>query len=159
MLSEIFHRLCRRKNNKEEAPNSTKQSYKEVKFMRNGEITYESPYDALEKSIAVSGMSKKEIASILFPNTQKLETAKSRLSRALNPEDKGENLNPDQVIAFMEATRPEDFLYYLCDYFNFTRPVRKSQEDILREVQDGIETTASTLAILIKKVSLLGNNK
>lgn len=159
MLSEIFHRLCRRKNNKEEAPNSTKHSYTEVQFMRNGEITYESPYDALEKSIAISGMSKKEIASILFPNTQKLETAKSRLSRALNPEDKGENLNPDQIIAFMEATRPEDFLYYLCDRFNFPRPIRKSQDDILKEVKDEIKTTASALESLIKKVSLLGDIK
>jgi hypothetical protein len=130
-----------------------------VKYARSGEITYDDPYDAFEKSISLSGTPKKVVASILFPNTRKEETAKSRLSRALNPKDKGENLNPDQIIALMEATRPEDFIYFLCDYFNFPRPLRKSSDDIQKEVHEEIKTMQSTLSILMKKVSLLGDRK
>lgn len=166
MLSKIFHRLCRNKNTNKESLNSMKQHSREVKeemvsYNRNGD--YIDGYDALKRGIRVSGKNDKEVAVILWPprhdakDVEKaINTAKSRLSNMLSGLEKP---TLDKILAIMEASRPDDFIYFLCDYFNFTRPARKSQDDILKEVQDEIKTTASALELLIKKVSLLSNKK
>lgn len=90
-------------------------------------LFYEDIYDAIEKAIASSGKTKKEIASILYPG-RKIETATSLLSRALTPENTDVNLNIEMILTILKETRPDDFIAYLCDEFGFERPIRKDKE-------------------------------
>jgi len=158
-LSKIFPATFRQKNfARKESLNATKPSFGEVKDMVKYErfADYTSAHDALRRSIIVSGVPQKEIASILWPRTQKIDTAKSLLSRALSPET-DVKLNLEQILTIMRETRPEDFIYFLCDQFGFDRPKRKTKEDIRKEVEDEVKNINSTLSILLKKVSLLGD--
>lgn len=121
-------------------------------------LFYESPEDALEKAIIISGKTKKAVASALYPDCQ-IETAKSRLSRALSPEHNDVNISIGHLIAIMKETRPDDFLYYLCDFFGFERPVKKTADKIKRDIQDEIHEINSRLKIIIRSLPAIEDEK
>lgn len=97
-------------------------------------LFYDGPYDALQKSIATSGKPQKEIACHLYPGRD-ISTAKSLLSRAMSPENMDVHLSVEKIEAIMDETRPDDFIFYLCDKYGFERPSRKTKKDIRREIQ------------------------
>lgn len=120
----------------------------------NGYLFYETIYDALQKAIATSGRSQKEIAALLWPGRD-ISTAKSLLSRALSPENTDVNLSPEKLITIMKEARPEDFIFFLCDEFGFERPARRIKKDVRREIEGQVKNISATLEVLVKKLSLL----
>jgi hypothetical protein len=114
------------------------------------ELFYDGPYDALEKAIAASGKNKKTIATMLYPGCQP-ETAKSRFSRALSPEYTDVNITLENLIAILRESRPDDFLYWICDAFGFERPQKKTKANLRREVQGKIDSIQKQLAALLKQ--------
>ena len=114
-------------------------------------LLYEGPLDALEKSILISGKTKKSIASILYPDCQ-IDTAKSRLSRALSPEHSDVNISIGHLMVIMKECRAEDFIYFLCDEFNFERPQRKTSDKIKQNIAQEVKEINSRLKILIRQL-------
>lgn len=101
---------------------------------------YDDAYDALVKGIAVSGKSRKELACIVYPG-RKPETASSLLSRALSPENTDAHISIENLLTILRETRPNDFIYFLCDEFGFNRPEKKSTltpEQELKQLKDAI---------------------
>ena len=117
-------------------------------------LFYENIEDALEKSIIASGKTKKEIASVIYPDCQ-IETAKSRLSRALSPEHTDVNISIGHMKAIMKETRPEDVIYCLCDEFGFERPNKKTSDTIKKDIQAEFHEINSRLKILIRQLPAL----
>lgn len=118
--------------------------------MSSGSRQYEDAYDALNQAIAETGRSRKEIAARVYPG-RKIETAHSLLSRALSPENTDVHLTQEMVETIMEASRPDDYIFYLCDKFGFDRPARKPaalEADIRMSMQD----MQRQMAELLKKV-------
>lgn len=122
---------------------------------KNAQLFYGDAYEALERAIASSGKTKKEIAAACYPGRTP-ETAKSLLSRALNPENSDVHLCICTMLTIMRETRPDDFLYYLCDEFGFNRPDRKAPEDLEREVAAGMAEIKDMMQELMTKVNGLG---
>ncbi len=114
-------------------------------------LFYEGMEDALEKAIISSGKSKKEIASALYPDCQ-IETAKSRLSRALSPEHSDVHISIGHLKAIMKETRADDVIFYLCDEFGFERPAKKTADKIKRDIQSEIHEINSRLKIIIRSL-------
>lgn len=121
-------------------------------------LFYDSIEDAMEKSIIASGKTKKEIASVLYPDCQ-IETAKSRLSRALSPEHSDVNISTGHMLATMNAARPDDVIYFLCDQFGFIRPDKKTSDRIKKDIQAEIQEINSRLKILIRQLPALEDEK
>jgi hypothetical protein len=117
-------------------------------------LFYESIEDALEKSIITSGKSKKEIASVLYPDCQ-IETAKSRLSRALSPEHDDVHVSIGHLKKIMKETRPDDVIYCLCDEFGFDRPNKKTSDTIKKDIQAGIHEINSRLKMIVRQLPSL----
>ncbi len=117
--------------------------------MESNYLFYEGPYDALEKSIAISGKTRKVISSAVYPGRQ-ADTAKSLLSRALSPDNSDVRINIENLLTIMRETRPDDFIYWLCDEFGFERPRRRVKKDIRREMEHKIDQISKSLAILVK---------
>lgn len=122
--------------------------------MESNYLFYEGPYDALEKSIAISGKTRKNIASAVYPGRQP-DTAKSLLSRALSPENSDVRISVENLLTIMQETRPDDFIFWLCDEFGFERPQRRVKKDIRREMEQQIQQISRNLAILVKKIPTL----
>jgi len=121
-------------------------------------LFYESPFDALEKSIAFSGKPKKAIAMSVYPGRQP-DTAKSLLSRSMSSENTDVHLSVENVLVIMKETRPDDFINYLCDEFNFERPIKKTSEKIKKNIQAEIQEINSRLKILIRQLPALEDDK
>ena len=117
-------------------------------------LFYDSLEDALEKAIIASGKTKKEIASALYPDCQ-IETAKSRLSRALSPKHTDVNISIGHMTAIMKESRPDDIINFLCDEFGFERPTKKTSEKIKKNIQAEISEINSRLKILIRQLPAL----
>jgi hypothetical protein len=114
-----------------------------------GSLSYEGPYDAIEKSIAKSGKPKKAIACTIYPGRQP-ETAKSLFSRAMSPQNTDVRMSIENLLTIMRETTPEDFIYYLCDEFGFERPNRKLLKDAAREILKEFENINKHLAVISK---------
>lgn len=114
-------------------------------------LFYDGPYDALEKSIAVSGKTKKTIASEVYPG-RNLDTAKSLLSRALSPENTDVRLSIENLMTILHGTRGDDFIYFLCDEFNFERPAKKTTDKIKQDIKAEVIEINKRLAILIRQL-------
>ncbi len=97
---------------------------------------YEDVYDALQKTVSGNpqGLAMKQVASALWP-TRNPETARSVLSRALNPENNEVKLGPEEIEKVMELCGPEHVIFYLCDKFGFERPHKKRDLTLEEEVQ------------------------
>jgi hypothetical protein len=114
-------------------------------------LFYDSPEDALQKSIAASGKPQKEIACAVWPGRD-MSTAKSLLSRSLSPENTDVNLTSTKIEAIMSETRPDDYIFYLCDKYGFERPQRKTKKDMRRKLEEEIKGISKNLAILMKRL-------
>lgn len=121
-------------------------------------LFYEDQYDAIEKSIASSGKSKKEIASILYPG-RKIETAMSLFSRALSPENTDVHLSIEMIKTILQETRPDDFIFYLCDEFGFERPSQKNKESFERDVKTDVKKLLEGIGSIKKKLEALERMK
>lgn len=119
--------------------------------MKDDYLFYDNVYDALQKSIAASGKTLKEIACAVYPGRD-LGTAKSLFSRALSPENTDVNLSTEKLIATMKETRPDDVIFYLCDEFGFERPLRKTKKDLRRDLEAQISDIKHNLTILVKRL-------
>ena len=86
--------------------------------------SFDDAYDALNQSIAETGRPRKAIAAKIYPG-RKLSTAEGLFSRMMTPENDDVHLTQEAVEAIMEETRPDDYIYYLCDKYGFERPPRK----------------------------------
>lgn len=117
-------------------------------------LFYDGYLDALEKSIACSGKPKKIIATAVYPGRQ-CDTAKSLLSRAMSPENTDVRLNVENTLTIMKETRPEDFIFYLCDEFGFERPVRKSRKDLKQEIETEVRKMNHNLTALMKRLEAM----
>jgi hypothetical protein len=122
--------------------------------MKQDFLFYDGPLDAVEKSIAVSGKPKKAIAEAVWPGRQP-ETAKSLLSRALSPENTDVNLNVENLLTIMRETRPDDFIYFLCDDFGFERPAKKTSDKIKSDIVEEVKQIRGHLAALLRQLPTL----
>jgi len=114
---------------------------------------YEDAYDALNQSIAETGRSRKEIASKVYPG-RKIETAHSLFSRALTPENTDVHLTQEMIETIMEATRPDDYVFYLCDKFGFDRPPRKPAA-LETDIRLNLQGMQRQMIELVKKMEKL----
>jgi hypothetical protein len=122
--------------------------------MTSQDFMYEGPEDALEKSIVISGKTRKEVAGALYPDCA-IETAKSRLSRALSTEHHDVNISLGHLLIIMRDTRPDDFINFLCDKFGFNRPDRKSTETIKRDIHSEVTEINTRLKSLLRQLPSL----
>ncbi|MGA2332287.1 MAG: hypothetical protein ABSG75_11060 [Syntrophales bacterium] len=114
-------------------------------------LFYDGPYDAIDKAIANSGKTKKAVASVIYPGRQP-ETAKSLLSRALSPDNTDVRLSVENLEAILNETRPDDYIFYLCDKYGFERPNRKLKKDFRKELETEIRDIGNRLKVLVKKL-------
>lgn len=121
-------------------------------------LFYEDALDAIEKAIASSGKTKKEIAAIIYPGRQP-ETAKSLLSRALTSENTDVHLSMEMILTILKETRADDFIFFLCDEFGFERPIKKDKESFKKEVKGDLKNIMENLKHLTRKVEALENEK
>ena len=119
--------------------------------MKNDFLFYDDPYDALDKSIAFSGKTKKAIAAAIYPGRQP-DTAKSLLSRAMSSENTDVHLSIENLMALLRETRPEDFIYYLCDEFGFERPERKTTDRIRKDIAAEVREINHKLGTLLRHI-------
>lgn len=128
--------------------------------MPNGQqpLFYDDGYDALEKSIAAAGKTKKEVAAEIYPGRQ-IETAKSLLSRAMTPENTDVHLNLEMILTIMKLTRPDDFIFYLCDTFSFDRPAKKDRRNLERQITGEMRNIQDQLKVLVRQVQALERTK
>lgn len=113
-------------------------------------LFYDGPFDALEKSIALSGKTKKAVAAAVYPGRNQ-DTAKSLLSRALSPENTDVHLSVENLLTTMRETRPDDIIYYLCDEFGFERPDKKTTDKIRQDTAAEIHEINKRLGILLRQ--------
>ena len=118
---------------------------------------YEDAYDALNQSIAETGRSRKDIASKVYPG-RKIETALSLFSRAMSPENTDVHLSQEMIEAIIESTRPDDYLFYLCDKFGFERPARKPAA-LEAEIRLSMQGMQRQMGEMMKKLERLEKAK
>lgn len=114
---------------------------------------YEDEYDALNRMVANSSKSAKELAVYLFPHL-KMDSAYARLKACLNPE-KEDKLSLGQVIAAMRFCGTYDPLQFICDETLHTRPERKAPEDHAARIAEAIDGATATLNVALKALAQL----
>ena len=114
-------------------------------------LFYKDIYDAIERAIVISGKSRKEIASVVYPK-RRPETARSLLSRALTPENTDVHLSIEMLLAIIKETRPDDFIFYLCDEFGFERPSKKDKTTFEKEVKCQMKTIQEQINSLVREL-------
>ena len=124
--------------------------------MSNGR-QFDDAYDALNQSIAETGRTRKEIAARLYPG-RKIETAMSLFTRKMTPENTDVHLTEEDVEAIMEATRPDDYIFHLCDKFGFERPVRKKAA-LEADIRLTLQTMTRQMTEVMKKMQELEDEK
>jgi len=119
-----------------------------------GSLFYEDEYDALNKGMAATGKTRKDISTSLYPG-KKLEDALSLFSRIMSPQSTDMNLKVEQLWKILDETRADDFLYYLCDRYSFNRPTKKSKATFQDEVKEQVGKLQNQMAILLKQITQL----
>lgn len=114
---------------------------------------YDDEYDALNRMVANSSKTAKELAVYLFPHL-KMDSAYARLKACLNPE-KDDKLSFGQIIAAMRFCGTADPLYFMCDETLHARPDRKSAEDQAARIADVIDGATATLNTALKALAQL----
>lgn len=116
-------------------------------------IFYEDIYDALTKMVNTNprGLNMKQIACELWP-ARHPDTARSALSRALNPENHDVNLDPEEMIKLMEICGPEHVMFFLCDRFLFDRTTKKNKTTFEREVKTNFKSLLEGVKQLGQKI-------
>lgn len=119
-------------------------------------LFYEDIFDALNKTTNGNpqGLVLKQIASDLWPSRNP-DTARSLLSRALNPENTDARLSPDEVVRLMDVCGPEHVLFFLCDRFGFDRPVKKNRSKFEKEVKDIMKGLTEQMQHVARQIKAL----
>jgi predicted ribosome quality control (RQC) complex YloA/Tae2 family protein len=114
---------------------------------------YEDIYDALRKTVDTNprGLKIKTIACEIWP-AKHPDTARSELSRSLNPEDRNANLRPEEIVRLMEVCGPEHVLYYLCDRFIYERTMKKNKAGFEREMKSELKQLLDGVMHLGRKI-------
>lgn len=73
----------------------------------------------------------------------------------MSPENTDVRLNVDNTLTIMKETRPQDFIFYLCDEFGFERPVRKSRKDLKRKIEAEVKKMNHNLTALMKRLEAM----
>jgi hypothetical protein len=127
--------------------------------MNNGNgqqpLFYEDIMDALNKMININpkGLTIKQIAMELWPSRNP-DTARSVLSRAMNPEHHDHNLSPEELLQTMKITdAPEHIINFLCDEFGFERPPKKERGHFERTVKEGVKSIQEQLKQLTREIA------
>lgn len=116
-----------------------------------GNLFYEDEYDAIDRGIASSGKTRKYLAGTLYPD-RKADTGMSLFNRIMSPET-DVHMNIGQLLKILQETRPDDFIFYLCDRFGFMRPQKKAEltaEERLDLLQERIKVRG--LEVLFRDV-------
>lgn len=121
-------------------------------------LFYEDFYDAIEKTIASSGRTKKELATIIYPGRQ-IDTAKSLLSRALTPENTDVNLSIESLLTILKETSANDFICFLCDEFGFERPHKKDKTTFEREIKGQVSDIQDRLGAVLQEIKQMERAK
>lgn len=129
----------------------------------NGQVPmfYEDIIDAILKMVNGNpkGLSIKQIAADLWP-ARNPDTARSALSRALNPENHDVQLNPEELDKTMEITEaPQHVIFYLCDKYGFERPAKKDKKTFQKEIKDKVSDLSSQVQALMKQIKTFENVK
>jgi len=119
--------------------------------------SYEDAYDALNQSIAATGRSRKEIAIRVYPG-RPLNTAQSLLTRALSPENTDVHLSQEIIETILDATRADDYIFYLCEKYGFERPGKKPAA-LESDIRLGLQGMQRQMSELMKKVEKLEREK
>ncbi len=116
-------------------------------------LFYEDIYDALAKTVNCNsqGLSLKQIACELWP-ARHPDTARSVLSRALNPENHDVHLDPEEVVKLMEICGPEHVLFFLSDRFLRERPAKKNKAVFEREIKTELRNLVDGVKQLGRKI-------
>ncbi|MBW8461294.1 hypothetical protein [Acidovorax sp.] len=114
---------------------------------------YDDEYDALNRMVANSAKTSKDLAVYLFPHL-KMESAYARLKACLNP-DKDERLTFGQILAAMRFCGTFDPLMYACDETLHARPDRKAPEDQAARIAETIDHATATLNTALKALAAL----
>lgn len=116
----------------------------------SAEQFYDDEFDALNRMIAGSTRSFKEVAAYLYPHL-KPESAYARLKACVNPE-KDERLTFGQILAAMKFCGRYDPLMYACDETLHARPDRKAAADeevrLVAAIADASATLVKAMAAL-----------
>jgi hypothetical protein len=117
-------------------------------------LFYEDVYDALNRTVTANpkGLSMKQIAADTWP-ARNPDTARSVLSRAINPESHDHNLAPDEMVRIMRVTEvPEHVIFFLCDEFGFDRPARKDKTTFERAVKSQLKNIQDQVSVLMREM-------
>lgn len=117
-------------------------------------IYYEDLYDAIDRQINASGLQRKEIAAEVFKG-RSLETAKSLLSRSLDPNNPDCSLSINRLIAILDLTGAEHIINMLCDRYFFERPAKKSRNGMRRDMEQQMELLMRQFTALQRSIGRL----
>ena len=90
-------------------------------------LYYDDIFEALDIQIMQSGLSKKELAAMIWPG-RRIETAKSLFSRATNPENTDVHLFVEHLVALMDQIGADHIINFLCDRYFFQRPAKRDPQ-------------------------------
>lgn len=113
---------------------------------------YEDIYDAIDRQISASGLQRKEIAAEVFKG-RSIETAKSLLSRSLDPNNPDCSLSINRLIAILDLTGAEHVINMLCDRYFFERPARKSHNGVKRDIEQQMQQLIGQFEALQRSVA------
>lgn len=122
---------------------------------------YEDVNDAISKMINgnPNGLSIKQIAMTLWPSRNP-DTARSVLSRAMNPENHDVQISPEELDKIIEITgAPEHLLFYLCDKYGFDRPARKDKEKFEKEIKKHIKDMQEQMSSIVRQLNQIEKMK
>jgi hypothetical protein len=117
-------------------------------------LFYEDIYDAVNRQIAESGKNRSCLALVIYPGA-KPETAVSKLTRALSPENTDVSLTVEMMRVIMKECGANHIINYLCDDYGYDRTHRKDPEDFKRQIQGQIKGVEAMMKDLLSKVSQL----
>lgn len=119
-------------------------------------LFYEDIYDAMSKAANGNprGLTLKQIACELWPSRNP-DTARSVLSRALNPENVDAHLSPEDMVRFMEICGAEHLMFFYCDRFGYERPAKKDKAAFEQEIKSELKNLVDGVAMLGRKMKEL----
>jgi hypothetical protein len=117
-------------------------------------IYYEDLYDAIDRQINASGLQRKEIAAEIFKG-RSIETAKSLLSRSLDPNNTDCSLSITRLIAILDITGAEHIINMLCDRYFFDRPAKKSRNGVRRDLETKMDDLMRQFTSMQRSISKL----
>jgi hypothetical protein len=117
-------------------------------------LFYEDLYDAVNRQIAEAGKTRMYLSQVIYPGV-KPETAQSKFTRALSPENTDVSLTVEMLRVIMKECGANHIINYLCDDYGYDRTHRKDPEDFKRQIKGQIKGVEAMMKDLLSKVSQL----